>query len=809
MRKILFLTPILFIIIISPILAYYSANFVQASDTVGWVSTCDYGTASIGWGVGGYLGNNCMYIYVNKTSTTSGNAYLNYTSPSFTLGVDTIWSFYAALSSSASFPSIYTQGYSQQGASWTWANPGYDGATAGSGPPPTGFTGGISTTWQRFTLYRNDTTLGTPMDEIGIQFVLGTNTGIFIFKIDNALFGPSLNFGPVVINSTYLPNGSMNYPYSQTLQANNGVPPYSWSTVSGLLPPGLSLYNSTGVISGTPSALGIYNFTVEVTDSVSSSVTQALSITISQISVNYTISPLLDQSTISPYIYGTNQKMFGGENFTLYRLGGNEMTPYNWVNNDTNDGSDWFQNSGSLANSFGISGSAATTAGSVLTTFFEQSTTANAKCILTVPMAGYVASDDTGIVSLAQTAPSYRWDQVVNQKGSPFSLTPTLSTNSVFVDEEVNFLVNKYGLAQNGGIMGYDLDNEPSIWPGTHPRIHPTQTCCTELVQKTIACSTTVKSVDSTALIFGPVEYGFVGYLSLQNAPDWASVSTGYSPNWFLSYYLDTVHKASVSYGQRLLDVMDLHCYTSATDAEGNAINATSAVNDTISDKLVRLQAPRTLWDKNYIEPSWIAQWEDQYLPFIPTMQTTINTYYPGTKLSFTEYNYGGAWDITGGIAQADSLGIYGKYGLYAATYFALNGPETYTSLAFKMFRNYDGNNSTFGNIHVQALMNDTTDTSIYASVTAATISSQAQLHIIVLNKTLTQPVYGNFTINSPTLFQSGKVYLVSSDSTSITGPVSFTITNNSFTYNPPPLSITHLILTTTPLEIPGWEKYY
>ncbi len=70
----------------------------------------------------------------------------------------------------------------------------------------------------------------------------------------------------VAITTESLQNGTLNQAYSQQLAAQYGVPPYSWSVTSGVLPDGLRLSQSTGLISGTPTAAQTKTFTVTVTD---------------------------------------------------------------------------------------------------------------------------------------------------------------------------------------------------------------------------------------------------------------------------------------------------------------------------------------------------------------------------------------------------------------------------------------------------------------------------------------------------------------------------------------------------------------
>ncbi|MDJ0754166.1 MAG: putative Ig domain-containing protein [Ardenticatenaceae bacterium] len=70
-----------------------------------------------------------------------------------------------------------------------------------------------------------------------------------------------------IITSSPLPSGTIGVPYSTIIEATGGVPPYSWSVISGALPTGLSLNSATGEISGTPTTAGTFAFTIQVMDS--------------------------------------------------------------------------------------------------------------------------------------------------------------------------------------------------------------------------------------------------------------------------------------------------------------------------------------------------------------------------------------------------------------------------------------------------------------------------------------------------------------------------------------------------------------
>ena len=61
-------------------------------------------------------------------------------------------------------------------------------------------------------------------------------------------------------------SGQIGLPYSNQLSATGGAPPLAWSISSGALPPGLSLGAGTGLLSGTPTAMGSYSFTITATD---------------------------------------------------------------------------------------------------------------------------------------------------------------------------------------------------------------------------------------------------------------------------------------------------------------------------------------------------------------------------------------------------------------------------------------------------------------------------------------------------------------------------------------------------------------
>ena len=69
------------------------------------------------------------------------------------------------------------------------------------------------------------------------------------------------------IKSASPPDATVGQSYSFTLAAQGGTAPYSWSTASGVLPQGLQLNASQGLIKGTPTQAGNTSATIEVRDS--------------------------------------------------------------------------------------------------------------------------------------------------------------------------------------------------------------------------------------------------------------------------------------------------------------------------------------------------------------------------------------------------------------------------------------------------------------------------------------------------------------------------------------------------------------
>jgi mannan endo-1,4-beta-mannosidase len=517
--------------------------------------------------------------------------------------------------------------------------------------------------------------------------------------------------------------------------------------------------------------------------------------------VNFAVTVNDSPAAISPLIYGTNQLMSGGENWSSMRLGGNRLTGYNWENNASNAGSDYIHSSDNyLPSVSGVPGDSSNVPGIVVEAFYKQAHAFNAYPLVTLQMAGFVARDKNGVVDSSQTAPSSRWAYAKPVKGAPLLLTPDTSDNSVYMDELVNFLVHTYGTGASGtGIRGYALDNEPALWPSTHPRIHPLQPTCRELVQKSVSLSRSVKTIDPSAEVFGPVEYGFSGYYDFQSAPDWNSVKAGKSYTWFLDYYLDQLKLASDTSGRRLLDVLDLHWYPEAQGSDGNRITNANATS--VADRQARIQAPRSLWDSHYKETSWIAQYFSSYLPLIPKVAQSIKNYYPGTKLGFTEFEYGGETDISGALAIDDVLGIFGKYGVYFATYWEGGSQTPYISAAYKMYRNYDGNNSTFGDLSLPSRTGDSVNTSMYGSLKRGS----HELHLIVINKNPGQAVTGRFALSSGSpsashiTILSGKVWELGGSSPQIrSGKDVSDISDSSFSYSLDSASVYHIVLQTS-----------
>jgi hypothetical protein len=186
------------------------------------------------------------------------------------------------------------------------------------------------------------------------------------------------------------------------------------------------------------------------------------------------------------------------------------------------------------------------------------------------------------------------------------------------------------------------------------------------------------------------------------------------------------------------------------------------------------------------VDQSWI----NSIIELIPRLHSWVSNYYPGTKIGVTEYNWGADAAINGATAQADILGIFGREGLDLATRWTVPDTGTPAYQAFKMYRNYDGRKSSFGDTSVAA-GGPNPD---YVSVFGAVRASDGALTLMVVNKQLTGVTPATITFTNFLAGNTAQQWQLNSSNV-ITRLGDIALAGTSFSNNLPAPSITLYVL--------------
>jgi hypothetical protein len=467
--------------------------------------------------------------------------------------------------------------------------------------------------------------------------------------------------------------------------------------------------------------------------------------------VTIRVDALANRRPINPEIYGVafaSTTDLTDLNAPLNRSGGNGTSRYNWQINASNHAMDWY---------FESIGSASAVAGADADDFISQTKAAGAQAMLTIPTIGWVAKLGPARAKLAsfsiakygaQTDNDWQW--FPDAGNGIAQATGQAITNNIPGDAnqpaDSNFqlgwmrhLTNRWGRATDGGLRYYIMDNEPSIWFSTHRDVHPTGPTMEEVRNAILDYGAKAKSVDPDALVVGPEEWGWSGYLysgydqQYGSSHGWGSLPdrANHGNMDYLPWLLDQLRRTNTVTGQRLLDVFTVHYYPQGGEF-GNAVDS--------SMQLRRNRSTRSLWDTNYVDETWI----NDKVKLVPRLKQWVAQYYPGTRIGITEYSWGAEGHINGATAQADILGIFGREGLDMAARWTTPAATTPTYKAIKLYRNYDGNQSAFGDTSVAGSAPNPDTLSSFAAVR----SSDGALTVMVINKVLngTTPVLLSLT---------------------------------------------------------------
>jgi PKD repeat protein len=504
-----------------------------------------------------------------------------------------------------------------------------------------------------------------------------------------------------------------------------------------------------------------------------------------------------NRHAISPLIYGVaygSTAQLNDLNSPLNRYGGNNASRYNWQLNADNRDFDWYFES--IADTSAVAGERGDT-------FISQSKAGSAEALLTLPMLDWVAKLDANRGKLAsfsqakygaQTGNDSQWypdagNGVLRSTGQNITGNDpndaNVPNNTALQQGWVQHLVTQWGNASGAGLKYYILDNEHSIWQSTHRDVHPVGATMDEIRQRMIDYATMVKNVDPAATVVGPEEWGWSGYFysgydqQYGAAHNWCCYpDRAAHAHWdYLPWLLDQMHQNEVATGRRLLDVFSVHWYPQGGEF-GNDTSTTM--------QQLRNRSTRSLWDPNYVDATWI----NDKVQLIPRIRNWVATYYPGLKTAITEYNWGAESHINGATAQADIYGIFGREGLDIATRWTTPDASTPTYKAMKIWRNYDGNKSAFGETSVSA----STPNPDSLSAFAATRASDGAMTVMVISKVLSGSTPVTVNLANFAAAGSAQAWQLTS-ANAITHLSDITLTGSSFVTSVPAQSITLYIV--------------
>ncbi len=491
---------------------------------------------------------------------------------------------------------------------------------------------------------------------------------------------------------------------------------------------------------------------------------------------------------VSRYIYGINDNSdLSGFSPTVIKQCSTAVSSYNWETNAANSGI-----SGGSTNDVSLVGGYPSTYWRTPALYTEQLVSKASRYnismrLVTLQMMGSAAGDSLGVVDEEDTAA--RWKKVRYSKSDAYSTRPDVQDDSIYMDEYVSFLVNMYGTSDKGGINGYMLDTCPDKWAEEFPYAPTSKVTPSEYTDRSAQLAQAVRTIDGNAMIFGPSLSGLDGCINFGDEDEW--ISGGYAADnmWFVDYYLDEMRKKSDAAGQRLLDCFDIHYYTAARSPLGEDVLTS---NDDTSDKY-RMQAVRTLWDQDYTENSVTGLVNKRFTPVLPTLQASLRVNYPDTLLSVSEYDFGGGGRMSGAIAEAEALGTFASEGVFLAC-LAPSGDYRFQKAAIRLYTDYDGEGSSFGNGILTTTGEDRTS-AVYAGISNDDISS---VRLVVTNQNLLMDKLIDIDIDSGYDYRVESAYMIDSDTADIVeADISdFSQTDSGISFTAGPLSAYMIVLS-------------